>query len=425
MAAGTLIDYHINAATSVIANQAPQAPIETQEQLSETNDMDVFPPGSQSAENAAATTVNGRPPVPEIFQYGPLQIHPSLDYRVFYGNGIQAAPGEGQSTFVQQITPGILLDLGRHWALDYTPTINFYSSDQFRDGVDQSVTLTGGFDYEAWKFSLTHNSQFTEDPLVETGAQTDQTGHATTLTASHALNDLLSCNLGVSQIIDLVSGLQDSYDWSTMDWLNYQYRPRLTTGIGVGGGYVLIEGDNNQGIGNGDQTFEDLEGQVNWRVLNKLSFQLSAGAEDRQFSAAGEGSSLSPIFSLSIQYEPFQVTQITLSASRSVSSSDYYLAAQQAEVTSVGLNVNQRLLRRFSLGVGLGYSITDYDVPSGAGLSGANRTDNDVSFNVRLSHPFYKRGTWSLFYQYSDNDSTQQGFGFHSNQVGLEISYGF
>jgi hypothetical protein len=42
-----------------------------------------------------------------------------------------------------------------------------------------------------------------------------------------------------------------------------------------------------------------------------------------------------------------------------------------------------------------------------------------------LSHPLLKRGTCAVFYQYSDNQSTEPGFGYQSSQIGFEISYGF
>jgi len=112
-----------------------------------------------------------------------------------------------------------------------------------------------------------------------------------------------------------------------------------------------------------------------------------------------------------------------LSASRTVSSSDYYLAAQETEVTSVTVNLDQQLLKKFHLGLGVGYSQTDYETSTGT--TGSNRTDDNVSFNIHLSHPFFKRGTWSVFYQYSDNSSTQAGFGFESNQFGFEIGYAY
>ena len=135
------------------------------------------------------------------------------------------------------------------------------------------------------------------------------------------------------------------------------------------------------------------------------------------------GDSLNPIFGASIQYLPFKETQISLNASRTVSSSDYYLAAQESEGTIVSLNLDQRLLKKFHLGLGVGYSTTDYRTP--AGLLAANRSDDTVSFNARLSHAFFKRGTWTLFYQYSDNRSSQSGYGFESNQVGFEVGYAY
>jgi hypothetical protein len=52
-----------------------------------------------------------------------------------------------------------------------------------------------------------------------------------------------------------------------------------------------------------------------------------------------------------------------------------------------------------------------------------DRTDDTYSFSARLSHPFFRRGTWSIFYSYSDNQSSQNGFSYESNQIGFEVSY--
>jgi hypothetical protein len=351
-----------------------------------------------------------------------------------YGTGFQNTPGSQQDTVLQELAPGILLDLGTHWALDYTPTFQFYSSDKFRDTMNQAVTLTGNVLYEAWTFGLAHNSQWVSAPTVGTGAQTDQTIHNTTLSAARALNSKVSLDLDFNQTITLVSGYEDSYDWSTIEWINYQFLPRLDAGLGVGGGYVFGETDGSAnnvaaqpgGLNNLDQYYEQLQGRVNWRATQKISFQLNAGLEEREFSAAGAANSLEPVFGAAIQYQPFKPTQISLAASRSVSSSDYYLAAQETETTIVSVNLNQRLFRDFSLAVGAAYSITDYSTPSGtASAAFANRSDDQVSFTARLSHPFLKRGTWSIFYQYADNSSSQAGYTFESNQSGLEISYSF
>jgi hypothetical protein len=412
---GMLVDEHIAAAPSVIASQVPTAPLTTEWQQSQPDEMDVFTQPGAAADSE----------LPQIFRYGRLMLRPHADYRFMYGNGIQADPGDQEATIVQELSPGILMNLGSHWALDYTPTIRFYSSRKFRDTVDQSVALTGGEMLDDWKIGFSHGSQFTTTPLVETGGQTEQSTHATGLTASRALTPQISADFALDQQIALVSGFQDSYDWSTLDWLSYQFWPRLSAGVGVGGGYLKINDDSQtRGSENLDQTFEQLQARINWRATEKISFQISGGLDDRQFNTAGTSDSVNPVFSASVQYQPFKTTQISLSASRTVSSSDYYLAAQQTETTGFSLNLSQTLLRKFTLSLGVGYGETDYSTSAGAASASAvNRTDDNVSFNVRLSHPFFKRGTWALFYQYNDNSSSQAGYGFQSNQTGFEISY--
>lgn len=415
LATGMLVDERIAAAPSVIASQAPTVPLTTEWQQSQPNEMDVFALPGEATDNS----------IPQFLRYGPLMLRPHVGYRFTYGNGVQSSLGNQQTTAIQELSPGLRLDLGTHWSVDYTPTMRFYSDSKFRDTVDHAIALTGGVQLDNWKIGFSHGSAFTTTPLVETGGQTEQSTHSTGLTASRAFTPQISADFGLNQQISLVSGFQDSYHWSTFDWLNYQFWPRLTVGIGAGGGYTKIN-DNSQtrNTNNLDQTYEQLQARVSWRATEKVSFQINGGLDARQFNTAGSGNSLNPIFGAGIQYEPFKTTQISLTGNRTVSSSDYYLAAQQVEATSVSLNLNQRLLRKFTLGLGVAYAMTDYGTSAGAASASAvNRSDDDVSFNVRLSHPFFKRGTWSVFYQYGDNRSSQPGYSFQSNQTGFEISY--
>jgi hypothetical protein len=111
------------------------------------------------------------------------------------------------------------------------------------------------------------------------------------------------------------------------------------------------------------------------------------------------------------------------------------------ENTGVTADLNQRLLGKLSLDLNGGYSTTKY--LSSTSLSnqigyGAGRNDNYYSFNARLSCPLLKRGTVSVFYQYSENSSSQtrylqyyqhnvplsqSAFAYTSSQVGIEIGY--
>jgi hypothetical protein len=286
--------------------------------------------------------------------------------------------------------------------------------------------------------------------LAETGTQTEQQTHTTTLNANRVLNSKMSLDFDVDQSINLASGYQDTYDWSGLVWLNYEFWPRLNVGIGGGGGYTKVS------IGS-DQPYEEINARVNWRATDKISFQLSGGVEDRQYldvmmetnasvtiSPTGITSSLitnypasyvlTPTFSAAIQYLPFKDTQVTLSASRSISPS--VIPGADTTGTLFGANVNQVLFKKFQLNIGTAYSISDY-TQTGLGLNvlpnntlqlaldSIGRTDDTISFSVRLSHPFFKRGTWSVFYQYSDNESSQPGFSYTSSQMGFEVSYSY
>jgi hypothetical protein len=200
-------------------------------------------------------------------------------------------------------------------------------------------------------------------------------------------------------------------------------------GIGAGGGYVNVDAGS-------DQSYEELQLRMNWRATDKLRFSVNVGGEDRQFlnvptfpmfgstnkvSAASD--LLTPIFGASIEYQPFQDTQISLSGSRNISPS--LLDNEVTETTTIGVSLTQVLLKKFQLELGVGYNQTDYhstvhifDV-----TLNNTRTDEYYFFSARLSHPFLRRGTWGISYQYNDNQSTDTDYSYRGSQIGFDISY--
>ena len=128
------------------------------------------------------------------------------------------------------------------------------------------------------------------------------------------MNSKMSLDLAANQ--DFVSADQfSSYnEWSTMNWLNYQFWPRLNAALGAGGGY-----DNESA--SPDMSFEQFQGRVNWRATDKLGFQLHGGVEVRQFLSGGQSPLVNPIFDGTIQYQPFEQTKISVTGSSVVGSS--------------------------------------------------------------------------------------------------------
>lgn len=402
---------------SVLMSQPPvvTTPPVVQEDAT-NNEMNVFIPSGVVNPDSAG-----------LFQYGPVTLHPHVVNSLIYGSGLQSSIGNQQDTVIDTLSPGLTADLGRHWTVDYTPSINFYSNRQFHNNVDQSASLMGATHYEDWDFNLSQGVGISSDPLTETGAQTDQESYSTTLSAVYAFADKWSANASVNQGISLVSDLQDSYNWSTLEGVSYEFSPRLNAGISVGGGYTKVSGDASEGDPNPNSVNEEIQFTAGWRATDKISLQGSVGLNDQQFLAAGFNDSLSPIFSAAIQYQPFRFTQISLSAGRSVGSSDYFIEAQTTESTTISLSLNQRILKKYNLSLGVGYSQIQYTTTLSI-LSysfGNARTDDDYSFNASFGRSFLTHGTWAITYQYSDNESSVAGYSQRSNQIGLQVGFSY
>jgi hypothetical protein len=412
----------------VIMTPQPSSATQPIWQQSQTNEFQVFAP-----EEPGLASQQNQP-----FQYGPLIAKPHVSYQFLYVNGIQSSPSNHQDTAIQEFSPGILLDIGKHWALDYTPTLTYYGNSHFKNEFDNSVTLTGGSSYGNWVFGLSQSYDSSSSPQAETGTQADQENYSTALTASYAFNSKFSLDMSVNQNFSFVDNSfattnsadnsQDTRDWSTLEWLNYTFWPRLNAGIGAGFGYV------NVNIGP-DQTYEQLQARVNWRATDKISFQLNGGLEDVQFLASGDGDLLNPTFGAAIQYQPFKDTQVSLNASETTSANSFSYQGSGAgisqggatDATSVSCNLNQRLLEKLSLSLGVGYTETKYtdSINASGGAFSGNRTDDYSYFSASLSRPFLKRGTVSVNYQYSDNSSSEPGFSYSSSQIGFEIGYSY
>jgi hypothetical protein len=371
----------------------------------QTNELDVFAP---------AGTTTGIEQEPPPFQWGPVSLRPHVFYRFLYGDGIAAAQGDYVSTIIQQASPGFLFGIGDHWALDYTPTWTTYSNKQFRDTLDHSVTLTGGTAYEDWVFGLSQSYIFSSTPQIETGTQTDEESYLTAITGSYRFNSKMSMDLALNQSLVSAQDFTSHREWSTLDWLNYQFWPRLDTGVGAGFGYIAVETGS-------DMTYEQILGRIGWRPTDKISFQIHAGVEDRQFLSGGEGDEINPVAGALIQYQPIEFTKFSLTADRVVATA-LTVTNSITESTEVVGDLNQRLFEKLYLDLSGGYHNIKYIA---SGTTDTSRTDNYYTFDVRLSCPFLKRGTVAVFYQYSDNSSTASGFTFTSSQVGFEVGYRF
>jgi hypothetical protein len=376
------------------------------EQESTNNEMQVFIPATDF-----------RRSTDEPFAYGPFVLRPHVNYNFVYGTGLQSSVGTPQNSTIQTIAPGMSLDMGQHWSADYSPSLVYYSNKNLGNSVNQSASLNGATRYGDWNFGLSQTYTLATALLAETAQETKQEEYVTSLNAGYNISDRWAATFNVTQDILNNSGFNSSKTWSTSEGLNYTFWTRLTVGATVGAGYV----DLTQ---NGNQQYQTYQGSVNWRATDKLSFSLGGGFEEQEFATAGEANALNPIFNAAIQYLPFQYTQLSLNASRTINTSDLYILANSQITTVVSVTLSQRLLEKFYLNLSLNYDQSDFS-QSVENFSLSARTDNAYTFNAVLSHSFLKRGTIGLTYQYTENTSNTKGFGYNSSQVGINVGFNY
>lgn len=381
-------------------------PVESTSQLIMPNEFQVFAP------RPAATA----PGPYEPFQWDQFVIRPHADYQYMYAQGILASPGNPQNTTIQLISPGVLINLGPHWALDYTATIGLYSNTNFGREFNNAINLTGQTVFGDWIFGFAQGVNLSTSPLIETGAQTSQNNYNTTATGHHENSQYISMDLSLTQNLERSEdGFENSSTWSTMDWLNYTPQSHFNIGIGPGIGYTHAEFGP-------DSFYQQAQARVNWRATGKLSFQLSGGVQETEFLGNdAAGNLFSPIYGGSIQYQPFSNTGISLFANRSVSPSLF--VGQYTDAETLGFSVSQRFLGQFFASLGGSYGKTRYVSSTTSTIAG--REDNFYDLSARLSHSFLKRGSVAAFYQYSQDKSSIAEFSFTSNQFGVEVNYAF
>ena len=344
----------------------PQPPDPTPPAMQQTNEMNVFATAPQTES--------------EPLKWGPVTLRPHPYYQFLYADGLQFNTNQVAHSIIQTISPGALLEIGQHWTIDYSPLWTFYSNKQFSDNFGQTASLVGGTTYNDWVLGLIQSYSNISALLAETASQTRTETYNTVLNGSYTMNSKMSL-----------------------------------AALGAGGGY-----DNE--ASSPDMTFERAEGRVNWRATDKISFQLHGGVEVRQFLSGGASALVNPIFDATIQYQPFEQTRISISGQRTVASS--YLQDQVTETTGVSAGLNQRLLGKVFLNLSGAYQLVKY-VSSSNTLGSSSRNDDIYSLNASLSRAFLKRGTFSVFYQISRDDSSQQGYSFTSHQVGFQVGFAY
>ena len=377
-------------------------------------------------------------PIDTPFKLGDISVRPSLLYRYLNAEGLPVGSRRVASE-IQTVAPGLQIDLGQHWTINYAPTWTWYTARALRDTTDQALSIAGAVTADDWKFQFTENYGKASPTLIETAQQTDETTWRTSLGASRSFGSQVGVQLNASLNEHYGDVFPDTRQWSTQDWLTIKVTPQVEARFGPGAGYIDI-------VGRPDMTFEKYLARLNWKVSDKLDLGLEGGMENRHSRASAGKDLRNPVLDASLDYRPFTTTTLRMAYSRSVDAT--YFSDQVTKGSSWTIGLEQRLLGRLYLSANWSHAKSTYEavtvvapivvppeVPTEPAaepaadptvgillLSLPGRADRIDLFNARLTVQFLQRLTFAATFQKSKNDSSQSGFSFTSKQYGFELS---
>ena len=394
------------------------------------------PPSSPYAVDTYNST-GGAPVDENVLSGEPRRFHYrfGLTVRGVYDDNIFISNTNRVSDYYFAIEPFITIGFGDiegrgrdYIRLDYMPSVILYVDHSNEDAVSHLIHLEGQYRFSRLTLTLS------QDVDILDGSNLNSTLDTTGLHANLDASQPTRLNLFVTRLRAnyelsgklFLTGEFDAYITDYPDfissetlsgglYINYNWTPKVTVGIGGTAGVALVDDPNP------DQTFEQANVRFTYQATGKLFFNASAGVEFRQFDG-NRSEYTSPIFELGATYHPFDGTTITLAGVRRNLPSGF-LPDQDFASTTVVLSIRQRLLQRLYLGVAAGYENDNYFNT----VDGVNATRDDNYYFVEPSLDVLITRYWSagVYYLHREDFSSIDFFSFYDNQVGVRTTIRF
>ena len=386
------------------------------------------PPALSNEPNSDATPVVELPPTasPSVAEEGRavgsevrrLHYQFKLDIRGTYDDNITLSARNETSDFYIRIDPAIVVSFGEpsgeganFVSAEYDPdVILFFDHSEF-NAVQHVLQIQAQSNLNRLTLGLKEQAQFLHGSDVNQSTTTGTFVNAvnldvrgrprvnlfnTQLTASYELAGKTSLAGGFEHSVSDYSDFISSQRVSGNLFLNYAYGPKLNIGAGGSIGREIVDQPTP------DQTFEQVNVRASYELTGKLRANGSVGVEIRQFDGGG-GDHVSPVFELALDYTPFDGSTLSLSGSRTNSSSAS-LAGQDFASTQIFVSFSQRLLQRFFVSLTGGYQNQTYF--GATSFVDSTRVDNyyfiQPAIDVRITRYWVRGG----YYLHRQNDSS-------------------
>jgi Putative beta-barrel porin 2 len=343
------------------------------------------------------------------------RLTPLFSAGVEYNDNIFLSRSDPVADVIFTISPGLIFELGdfrdkkeNYLSFLYIGQPVFYAENSAQNAVNHFVGLK--FQYRFTKLVLTFKSDYSHirgpNRDVNTITTTDRFWNS--LAFDYDYSDKTKLNVTFAQNASLTQDFQNTNQYEVRTGVRYQLLPKTQVGLqGVGG--VLDSSDTPL------QYYQQLRLELLYIPTQKLSFLFNGGVQFLEFSDTVK---IDPVFSLGLFYQPFPATMLSLSGFRNVVGSSAE-AGEDYFATGFEINVSQQFFQRLVASVGAGYENDSYfgttpETPT-------NREDNYVFVRPRLTYAFVDWFSVSVFYEFRQTVSNQEGNSFENNRAGLEV----
>lgn len=361
---------------------------------------------------SSANSLGRAGPAGPLWQYGSLEVRPHPLYTGAYEDGLLSSPGTTRNSYIDTFAPGVLVNLGPKWAVDYTPTWTWYSNPAFRDTLGHSVLATGELALLNTTIGARQSYAYSSSPLAETGRQTDTETVTTQAIAQRVLGRQLALVGTFDQRLTFVSSLPDFHEWAVGGFFYSELTSRIKGSLGARVGYAAV-------YKTADMVYVQPGGDITWTPSDKLTLQGTVALDERVTLASRWRWRESPIFSGSAAYKPFAQTQVRGEIAHQITPSMFN--AQTVRTTSYKASGEQRLLGRFWVSGGIAYNHLSY-VTTGNSAA-VRRKDNVWTYDAALRTTFLRRGSVTVSYRDTDNASNLEGYALRSKRIACAVGY--
>ena len=387
------------------------------------------PYGGFSTKNVA---VGEGPPSsePRRFYYGLL-----FTVRGVWDDNIFLSHTNKTSDYYFAIEPQLTLGYGdiegrsrSYLRLDYMPSAILYVNHSDEDAFNQLIHLEGGYSTGRLRLSLMQDVALLESANLSSFIDTTGLWANTDANAPERINIF---NTRFRAEYDLTGKLYlegdfDSYTYFYPNhissytvsgglYLYYRWLPKVSVGVGGTFGYNWVDDPTP------NQTFEQVNGRLNYEVTAKLGLYASAGAEFRQFDG-NRSTYTTPVFEVGLTYYPFEGSTFTLAAGRRIYNSGFE-GDQNFTNTYVIGRFQQRLFHRLYFGLGVGYENADYF--AAVRHLDASRNDDYWFIEPSLDVLITRWLSAGVYYLHREDNSNFDFFSFDDNQVGWRVTLRF